>query len=81
MGDVVAKPEPEEQDAEFADKLVDLRDRLDDAARVALVGDRAANIRRPVLFVVIGLALALNLPPVGIVALLALAYTDQVVPL
>lgn len=80
MGDVPVLPEPEPQ-PEFADKLVALRDRLDEAARVGVTAEPRGSLRRPILFVLVGLGLVLNLPALGIVALLALALTDQVVPL
>ncbi len=81
MGDVPILPEPEAEPDPFAERLVALRDRLDDGVRVGLTADRAGSLRRPILFVLIGVALVLNLPAVGIVALLALALTDQVVAL
>lgn len=80
MGDVPLPPAPEPAD-DFAAKLVDLRDRLDDASRVAMTATSQGSLRRPILFVAIGIALVLNVPALGIVALLALALTDQVVPL
>ncbi len=82
MGDVPFPPEVEPgKDEVFAAKLILLRNKLDDAARVTLTSDPRGRLRRPVLFVLIGVALALNVPALGITALLALALTDQVVEL
>lgn len=83
MGDVPIQPEPEPEVSEAREALVALRDRLNDAARVGLTADSAGSLRRPVLFVLVGVGLALGglFAVVGIVALLALALTDQVVTL
>lgn len=83
MGDVPIPVEVEEpaDHAEFAARLVDLRDRLDDAAHVTLTATSKGSIRRPVLFIIVGVALILGVPAVGIVGLIILALTDQVVTL
>lgn len=90
MPDVPVLPEPE-RDEEFADKLVALRNRLDDRAHLALTGQprgtARSNIRRPLLFVTamigVGFAPAFGTVPavVALVAILILAMTDQVVEL
>jgi hypothetical protein len=72
MGDKPLLPEPEPTRAEVA------RRRVRDAAQAAVPG---VPLRRAILFLAIGVALALNLPWLGIPALLALALTDQVVAL
>jgi len=84
MGDVpypIEPPAPEPTTAE----------RVNESARVAAVATARAitiaiagegsPIRRPLLFIVTGVALALNLPALGFAALLALALTDAVVAL
>lgn len=89
MPDVPILPEPE-RDEEFADKLVALRNRLDDVAHVALTGDTTGRVRRKVLFLIAAfsiLALARDgiagivIGGVGLIALLMLAMTDDVVDL
>lgn len=86
MPDFVGEPEPEPETPAreaYAAKLADLRDRADEAARVALTGDTGAPIRRSILFVLVGIGLFAGgiFAAVGIVALLALALTDAVVEL
>lgn len=49
--------------------------------RTALTGEARGRIRRPTLFAIIAVALALNLPAIGLVALIALVLTDAVVDL
>lgn len=73
-------PEPTKTDRTVA-AIQDALARTEEGARAALTGDSAGRLRRPILFVIVGIALALNLPVVGLVALLLLVYTDQVVPL
>lgn len=92
MPDVPFPKEPEQTDEVFADKLVALRNRLDDAARVALTGDTTSRVRRKLLFTVaqVGIIVAIALDGIvgllagtlGLVAVLFLAMTDDVtVPL
>lgn len=86
MPDVPIRPEPE-RDEVFADKLVALRDRLDDAAHIALTGDTTGRRRRPTLFVAsaLGTVLAIGADGIvglvagtlGLIALLLLAMTDK----
>jgi hypothetical protein len=91
MPDVPFKDEPE-QDEEFADKLVALRNKLDDATRVTLTGDPRGRIRRKLLFLTVVLTLTIVaidahsvvstlIAGIGMFALLALAMTDEVVDL
>ena len=87
MPDVPYPPDPEPSRLdEFAQKLVALRDRLDEGTRTAMTGEPSGRIRRPVLFalVAIGLLAGGTWPPaaaIGAVALIWLALTDAVVPL
>lgn len=75
MGDVPYPPEPEPT------KVDVLGTRVDEAVRAALTGDPSGRIRRAVLFVLVALGIALNVPALALVALLVLALSDQVVPL
>lgn len=77
MGDVPIRPvpEPEPTRAERVNAAVQ------PAVRYAITGSDLGSLRRPILFVVAGIALVVNAPIVGIVALMILALTDQVVPL
>lgn len=70
MGDVPVRPEPEPTPTPV--------ERVNAVAEAIVPG---VPVRRAILFALIGAALALNLPALGFVALLALALTDQVVPL
>ena len=80
MPDVPIIPEPE-HDEEFAEKLVLLRNRIDDAARTTLTGQTGGSMRRALLFITVAVSLVLNLPALGIIALGILMLTDQVVEL
>lgn len=82
MPDVPIQPTPAPTRAERTrESLTEMAARAEEGARAALTGDSAGRLRRPILFIVVGLALVLNLPALGLVALLLLVYTDQVVPL
>jgi hypothetical protein len=70
MGDVPVRPEPEPEPTRA--------ERVNAAVEAIVPG---VSPRRAILFVAIGVALALNLPALGFAALLALALTDQVVAL
>jgi hypothetical protein len=73
------RPEPEEAEpSEFYQVVWGFGGAVDAQFRRAVTGDREGRLRRPLLFVIVGLALVLNLPAVGLVAVLILAYTDQV---
>ena len=75
MGEVPQPPEEEQTRTEVA------RERVNAATREFMTGDPAGRLRRPILFLIVGTALALNLPALGLAALLILALTDQVVAL
>jgi hypothetical protein len=79
VGDVPVQPEEEPEVSEYREKLVALRNRLDDGVRTTVAGSTVEPVRRPVLMTLIGVALVLNIPVLGIVALLAIVYTDRVV--
>ena len=82
MPDVPIKPPAPPTKAErTATALSEMAARVEEGARAALTGDPAGRLRRPVLFIIVGLALALGWPALGLVALLLLALTDAVVPL
>ena len=55
--------------------------RVEEGARAALTGDSSGRLRRPILFIIVGLSLVLGWPAAGLVALLLLALTDAVVAL
>ncbi len=86
---VLSEPEPEN---DFAAKLVALRNRLGDAARVTITGTtQPVPIRRKVLFAVTAVSIftllgvngvaGLIVGGIGLIALLFLAMTDDVVDL
>lgn len=68
MGDVPIRPEPEPEPTPA--------ERVNAAVEAIVPG---VPVRRAILFLLIGLALGLNVPALGFVALLALALTDQLV--
>lgn len=70
LGDVAVRPEPEPEPTP-AERVNDVFERI----------VPGVPVRRAILFFLIGVALALNVPALGFVALLALALTDQVVAL
>ena len=67
--------------AERSDPLPSPAQRGEAALRVAIAGHAQGAVRRIVLYIVVALALAFALPVwvgiVGVVALLLLAFTDQ----
>jgi hypothetical protein len=78
---MVTTPEEIEREATTAEKVVGTV--LDQAylakeAATGFLSDRAGRLRRPLLFLVVGISLVLNLPALGVAALLLLAYTDEV---
>lgn len=82
MPDVPIPPKPTPTRAEQTrESLTEMAARVEEGARVALTGETDGRLRRPILFVLVGIALVLNLPALGLVALILLVYTDQVVPL
>lgn len=84
MGDVPIKPpapEPEPTPAQVKAQ------RVNAGVRLAVTGDTAGRLRRPVLFLVVAVALVLDgtfgliTGTAGLIALLILAMTDNVVDL
>lgn len=82
MPDVPIPPEPESTRAEeFYQAVWGFGGAVDAQVRRAVTGDTQGRLRRPILFLIVGVALVLNAPALGLVALLLLALTDQVVAL
>lgn len=77
MGDVPYPVEPEPTKAEKAAA------RVNATVRGAIAGDPAGSLRRPILFIIaaVGLLVGWPLSIIGLVALVLLAVTDQVVAL
>jgi hypothetical protein len=75
MPDVPLLPEKEDGATETMVR------RVEEGTRAAVTGDPYGRLRRPVLFLIVGVALVLDAPAVGLVALLLLALTDAVVKL
>jgi len=68
----------EEPEVEEAHRLEDTKEWLTDAVRYVTTGSQTQNIRRPILFAIVGASLALGFVPLGFVALLLLALGDYV---
>jgi len=77
MVTLAEKPEPPPSRREQAvDAVYTAAGGANRLARVSLAGTPRGHVRRPILFIIAGICLALNVPAVGIVALLLLALGD-----
>lgn len=86
MPDVPYPKETEEKADEFKQALWGFGGAVGAVTRTAITGERAGRVRRPILFLIVGIGLwgaadwwLFSL--VGLIALLILALTDQVVDL
>lgn len=72
------EPEPE---LTFNDKAIGLAYTITDAgestARLVIAGDKHGSIRRILLYALVGIGIALDLPVLALVCLLLLIGTDQ----